>query len=673
MNNPLLLAGSPLAFAHLEASLVAPAIDAALADVHEKRAALLASADNDAPFLNTLDRLTDQLDWAYGVVSHLESVLPDPNLRESLGKAQPKASAVWAALASDKLLYDRILAFRTSPFGASLTGVEGRFIDKTLDGLRRSGAALSDDERSRLQAIDVRLGEVGLRFSQHVVDDADAWHLTLTGEDAVRGLPATYVNMTLKAGEKAEQAGYRFTLSAPLVSAVLSYGEHRPLREAIHRAWNARASEGARDNGPLVREMLALRREKARLLGFNDFADLVAVERMAKTGARAHEFVRGMRHDVEAQARKEHEDLMAFAAEKLGFTQTIEAWDVAFIAEKLRAERYAFDEELLRDYLPSDHVVTTICALIAELFGLRFVLCTDLPKWHEAVQVFRIFDEQDTERGIVWVDLFPREGKRDGAWMDGLRFAAPGQPHLAVVCGNMSPLEEGGIARLQHRDMETILHEFGHLMHHVASTVRIASLGGTRVAEDFVEVPSQFLENWGWEPLFLRRLGKHWKTGEAIPETLIEALLRTRTFRSATAAMRQLGFGEVDMSLHREFDPDGEGGGEGPVARARAILEEHSPTKLAPEHAMIASFHHLFGSPVGYAAGYYVYKWAEVIEADFFDRVREEGIFNGAFGRTLRDQVYAVGNAVDANEIVRQVLGRDADAAALLRRSGLGA
>jgi oligopeptidase A len=252
--------------------------------------------------------------------------------------------------------------------------------------------------------------------------------------------------------------------------------------------------------------------------------------------------------------------------------------------------------------------------------------------------------------------------------MDGMRLAPPGSPHLAIVCGNMSPLEEGGVARLQHRDMETILHELGHLLHHVATSVPLASLGGTRVAEDFVEVPSQFLENWGWEPVFLRRLGKHWKTGEAIPEELIEALVRTRNYRAATASMRQLGLGEVDMSLHREFDAHGSAS---PVAHAREILEAHSPTMLVPEHAMLASFHHLFGSPVGYAAGYYVYKWAEVIEADFFERVREAGIFNGHFGRRVLEQVYAVGNAIDANEIVRNVLGRDADPGALLRRSGL--
>ena len=668
MSNPLFTPGDVGAFAHLDPALVEPAIDAAIADVHAKRDALLASTENDEAFVRALDRMTDRLEWAYGIVGHLESVLPDPGLRDALGKAQPKASAVWASLATDKALHDRLVAFRASPFGAALDGAAARLVDKTIDGLRRSGAALSASDRGRLQAIDVRLGELGLTFSQHVVDDADEWHLTVSADDEVRGLPATYVHMTKAAAEKAGESGYRFTLSAPLVTATLSYAEHRPLREAIHRAWNARASSGARDNGPIVREMLQLRLEKAKLLGFSDFSDLVTVERMAKTGGRAHEFVRQLRVKSEAAAQREHDELVAYAHEKLGFSAELNAWDVGFVAERLRADRYAFDEEKLRDYFPSDHVLTTIFGLIDELFGLRFEPWLEAPKWHDSVEVFRIFDDARVERGIVWVDLFPREGKRDGAWMDGMRLALPGSPHLAIVCGNMSPPEEGGIARLQHRDMETILHELGHLLHHVASTVPLASLGGTRVAEDFVEVPSQFLENWGWEPVFLRRLGKHWKTGEAIPESLIEALLRTRTFRGATASMRQLGFGEVDMSLHREFDVHGTAS---PIARAREILEEHSPTKLVPEHAMLASFHHLFGSPVGYAAGYYVYKWAEVIEADLFERVKREGIFNGAFGRVIRDQVYAVGNAVDANEIVRGLLGRDADPDALLRRTGL--
>lgn len=667
MTNPLSTPGDCSAFAHFDAALVDPAIEAAIADVRAQRDALLASTANDLAFVQALDRMTDRLEWAYGIVAHLESVLPDPALRDALGKAQPKASAVWASLATDDALYARLEAFRSSPYGQALTGPALRLVDKSIEGLRRSGAALPPAERARLQAIDVRLGELGLTFSQNVVDDADAWHLVVTSEDELRGLPETYVKLARAAAEKAGVAGFRLSLSAPLVTAVLSYAEHRPLREAIYRAWNARASRGERNNEPIIREMLALRGEKAKLLGFSDFSDLVTVERMAKNGARAHAFVRELRAKSEEAAKREHDDLAAYAR-TLGFAGELAAWDVGFVAEKLRAERYAFDEERLRDYFPSDHVLKTIFDLLEELFGLRFEAWASAPKWHENVEVFRIFDEKQVERGIVWIDLFPREGKRDGAWMDGMRLALPGSPHLAIVCGNMSPLEEGGVARLQHRDMETILHELGHLLHHVASSVPFASLGGTRVAEDFVEVPSQFLENWGWEPVFLRRLGKHWKTGEAIPEDLIEALLRTRTYRAATASMRQLGFGEVDMSLHREFDAHGTAS---PVAHAREILEAHSPTTLVPEHAMLASFHHLFGSPVGYAAGYYVYKWAEVIEADFFERVREEGIFNGHFGRRVLDEVYAVGNAVDANEIVRNVLGRDADAGALLRRSGL--
>ncbi len=667
MTNPLLTPGDCQAFAHLDAALVDPAIDAAISDVALQRAALLASAENDAAFVHALDRMTDRLEWAYGIVAHLESVLPDPAIREALGKSQPKASAVWASLATDEALYTRLAAFRASPFGKALEGPSLRLVEKTLDGLRRSGAALPSAERERLQAIDVRLGELGLTFSQNVGDDADAWHMVVGDESELRGLPETYVKLARTAADKAGVSGFRLSLSAPLVTAVLSYAEHRPLREALYRAWNARASEGERNNEPIVREMLALRREKARLLGFTDFSDLVTVERMAKSGARAHAFVRELRSQSDTAAKREHEELVAFARTR-GLGGEIEAWDVGFVAEKLRADRYAFDEERLRDYFPSDHVLKTIFSLLDELFGLRFEVWASAPKWHEDVEVFRIFDEQSVERGIVWIDLFPREGKRDGAWMDGMRLALPGSPHLAIVCGNMSPLEDGGVARLQHRDMETILHELGHLLHHVASSVPLASLGGTRVAEDFVEVPSQFLENWGWEPVFLRRLGKHWKTGEVIPEDLIEALLRTRTFRAATASMRQLGFGEVDMSLHREFDARGAAS---PVARAREILEAHSPTKLVQGHAMLASFHHLFGSPVGYAAGYYVYKWAEVIEADFFERVREEGIFNGEFGRRVLSAVYAVGNAVDANEIVRNLLGRDADPGALLRRSGL--
>ncbi|HET6586009.1 MAG TPA: M3 family metallopeptidase, partial [Nannocystaceae bacterium] len=398
-------------------------------------------------------------------------------------------------------------------------------------------------------------------------------------------------------------------------------------------------------------------------------------DRMAKTGARATAFVAELRERTEAAFAREQADLLAFRREIEGpQAPRLEPWDVAYWAEKQRRMLYDFDEEALRPYFALPRVVEGVFAVAQRLYGVTFEPEPALPVWHPDVQTYRILDQDGARLGAFYVDPFPRETKRDGAWMNGLltgRLTERGlEPHLGLVCANVTPPLPDRPALLDHREVETIFHEFGHLLHHLLSRTTVRSLGGTNVAWDFVELPSQIMENWCWEREALDLFARHFETGETIPEPLFAAMQRARTFRAASAMMRQLGFCDVDLTLHTAWD---EQDNADVVGVARRIMQRYSPTALPPEYAMIAGFGHLFAHPVGYAAAYYSYKWAEVLDADAFDRFLQEGLFSRTVGDSFRRNILEQGDTRDPAELYRAFRGRDPDVRPLLRRSGLPA
>jgi oligopeptidase A len=446
------------------------------------------------------------------------------------------------------------------------------------------------------------------------------------------------------------------------------------MRRKVYEAFIHRATEEKHDNRPIMRRILELRGEKARLLGYRDFADLVLEDRMAHAGDRAQQFLADLRHKTEEHFKKENADLLAFSGKA-----ELQPWDIAYYAEKQRAALYDFDEEALRPYFPLESVIQGMFEVVHRLYGISVVETKGVPVWEPHVKYYEIYDQTRPGGmdliGAFYADWFPRENKRGGAWMDTLITAeAHGgeadrqDPHLGLICGNLTPPSQDTPSLLNHREVETIFHEFGHLLHHCLSRVELRGFAGVNVAWDFVELPSQIMENWTWEREALDVFARHYLTGASIPGELLEKMRNARNFRAANAQMRQLGFGLVDLALHREISP---GSNVDLLSFARDILQQFSPARLPEDYAMIVSFTHLFASPVGYGAGYYSYKWAEVLDADAFTQFQKTGIFSREIGGRFRDRILSRGNSEDPAELYRSFMGRDPDPNALLERSGL--
>ena len=500
-----------------------------------------------------------------------------------------------------------------------------------------------------------------------MLDSTNAWELNLGGEEQLAGLPPSAIEAARASAESKGQTGWRFTLRGPSYVALMTYLDDAGIRRDTYHAQTTRATAGEHDNRPILARILELRRAKASLLGFADFADFVLVDRMAHTGARAEAFLDDLTKKTAPIFECENLALEVFAGREL------QAWDVGYYAEKQRKALYDFDEEELRPYFPLESVVAGMFEIVGRLYGVRVVEQNGVPAWDAAVKYYEIRDERSGALyGAFYADWFPRENKRGGAWMDslitGVARADGLDPHAGLICGNLTPPLGGRPALLTHRDVETIFHEFGHLLHHCLSQVEVRTLAGTNVAWDFVELPSQIMENWCWEREALDLFARHYETGERIPEDLFQKMVRARNFRAANAQMRQLSFGFVDLALHRDYDPARDGD---VIAYSREILQRFSAAKLPPDHAMAASFTHLFASPVGYGAGYYSYKWAEVLDADAFSRFRREGIFNRDAGMAFRTRILERGDSEDPAELYRAFMGRDPDPNALLERNGL--
>ncbi len=671
--NPLLSIQFRISFDRLRAEHVEPAVTTHL---REARARLDALANDPGPrtFENTLarlDEITEPLDYSMGVVKHLESVATFPELRDAYNRVQPEVSAFYSSIPLDAGLWKAIQAYAATDQAQALNGTRKRFLVKTIDTFRRHGAELDPAGKAKLEQIDVELARLTTRFSQNTLDSTNAFELVLTDEARLAGLPESARAAARESAARKGVDGWRFTLQAPSYTPLMTYLDDAGIRREVYHSYCVRATSGDWDNRPLLRRILELRRAKAELLGFQHFADLVLHDRMAHTGARAQAFLRDLKGKTEAHFVRENRELLEFRRALEGSAAPeLEPWDVAYYAEKQRAALYAFDEEALRPYFPLDRVVAGMFEIVGRLYGVRVAEDPGVPAWDPQVRSYRIYDRDGGFLGGFYADWYPRENKRGGAWMDALLTGFPpgGKPHLGLICGNLTPPVGDKPALLTHREVETIFHEFGHLLHHLLSRVEIRSLAGTNVAWDFVELPSQIMENWCWEREALDLFARHYQTGEPIPEDLFQKMRRARTFRAANAQMRQLGFGFVDLALHIDYSPGRDGD---PIAYTRGILQEFSPAKLPPDHAMVAAFTHLFADPVGYGAGYYSYKWSEVLDADAFTRFRTDGIFSPEAGRRFRESILERGDSEDPGELYRQFMDRDPDPNALLERSGL--
>ncbi len=674
-DNPLLDLADPLPFDRIRGEHVEPAIRALLAEAQGRLDALARGSGGARTYddtLGALEGVTERLELAMSVVSHLESVATTPELRKAYNDVQPEVSAFESSIVLSEGVWTALQGFAATGEARALDGPRRRFCDKTIAHFRRNGAGLDEAGKRRLSEIDVEIATLALKYGQNVLDATNAFELVVDDRARLAGLPEQAVEAARESAAQRGLAGWRFTLQAPSYLPALTYLDDAALRERLYRAYNSRAASGDLDNGPVVAKILDLRREKANLLGFASFADLVLEDRMAKTGGAARRFIDLLREKTEPFFAKENADLLAFRSEVAGAgLPEMMPWDVTYYAEKLRRARFDFDEEALRPYFPLARVIEGIFEVARRLYGVRVEPWEGAPVWHPSVRAYVLREADGSTGAAFYVDVAPRESKRDGAWMHGLFTAVPGEPrprigrHIEVLAGNLTPPLGDRPALLSHREVETLFHEFGHLMHHASSRVPVRSLAGTAVAWDFVELPSQIMENWCWEREALDLFARHHETGAPIPDELLSRMRAARTFRSANAMMRQLGFAETDLALHMDPRPADV------VEYARAIMARFSPVRLPDDHAMIASFSHLFASPVGYAAGYYSYKWAEVLEADAFSRFRREGLFSPEVGAAFRGGVLARGDSEDPAVLFRDFMGRDPRLDAILERDGL--
>ena len=670
MSNPLTKISFRIPFDQIKAEHVEPAIDELLADAQNSLDELVASS---APrtFANTLlelEKVTEKLEHAMNIVGHLEGVATYPQLREAYNKVEPRVSAFYSSIPLNAGLWRQVKTFAATDEALALGGTKARFLKKEVDGFRRSGADLDDAGKARLTEINVELARRTTKFSENVLDATNAFEYYIEDETGLAGLPPSAVDAARQSAESKGREGWRFTLQAPSYVAVLTYLDDAAVREKLYRAHSTRARGGEFDNSENIAAILELRKEKAQLLGYANFADLVLEERMAKTGEQAMAFVRNLKARTDETFDRENEELRQFAG------KDPRPWDVGYYAEKMRQARYDFDEEELRPYFPYEGVLRGMFEITGRLYGIRVEKQSGVAAWDEGVDYYTVYDSDDSAMGSFYADYFPRENKRGGAWMDAFITGEPTPdgftPHLGLNCGNLTPPLGDKPALLTHREVETIFHEFGHLLHHLLSRVEIKSLAGTRVALDWIELPSQIMENWCWEREALDLFARHYETAEPIPAELFQKMVRAKNFRAANAQMRQLSFGTVDLALHTEYDAAADGD---VMAYARLLLDSFAPVPLPGEHAMIAGFTRLFSSPVGYGAGYYSYKWSEVLDADAFTRFASQGIFNSKVGRAFRENILAKGDSEEPEELFRGFMGRDPDAEALLRRIGLAA
>jgi len=621
--------------------------------------------------MRPLDTLTEPLDRAMGVVEHLESVASTPELRAAIGAVAPGVSDFRADLHANRDLWKRVEQLAASHEARLLDKAQRRFLSGWQTTLRRCGAGLDAAGKERLAAIQRELGALTTRFAQNVRDATNAFELVITSGEELRCMRFPAVRKARASAEGRGISGWRFTLDPTSYWAVMQDLPNAALREQAYRAYVTRAAAGPFDNRPLISRTLDLRRQMAGLLGYENFADMTLSGRMLGSSALALAFLTGLRQRFEPRFLREREDLGEYhgrVAQRSAMS--LQPWDVYFYASRQAGsvEAYCIPES----YFSLEKVTAGLFEIARRLYGIRIHEETSAASWNSEAKCYSIRDEDGTLLGGFYTDWFPRENKRGGAWMDGVLTGGPSplgfRPHLGVICANVTRPSVGWPTLLTHRDVQTIFHEFGHLLHHCLSRVEIRALSGTNVAKDFVELPSQIMENWCWEREALDLFARDRQTGLPIPDRLLWDAARGRRFLSAAGQMMQIGIGVLDLLLHTSYSPETDGNA---IDYSRRVLEPYSLTSLLPEDTSVASLTHLFARPLGLGASYYSYKWAELMAADAFTRFRAAGILSVEVGREFREKVLARGGGEDPSVLYRDFMGRDPDAEAFLKREGL--
>ena len=676
-DNPLLDLGGLPRFPEIRPEHVEPALDAMLARNREERERLLARGEPFSwdGFAQPMEDMEEWLHRLWSPVSHLNAVMNSDALRAVYNRCLPRLSDYHAELGQDERVYRAYRAIAGDASFAALTAAQRRIIEHTLRDFRLSGAELGAADKTRFRQIQQELSVLTSRFEENVLDATNAWELLVEDQADLEGLPESSRAAARQEAEQEGKAGWKFSLHAPSYVAFMTYSDRRQLRERMYRAYVTRASgqdsDGARwDNSGIIRRLLELRAEEARLLGYPDFASLSLVTKMAKSPGEVMDFLRGLAARSRPAAQRELEELRAFAAAEFGVS-VLEAWDIAYYSEKLRERRYAFSDEDLRPYFPLPQVISGMFAVVERLYGLEIRQLETAQVWHPDVRFYEIRDAHREVRGRFYMDLHPRPEKRGGAWMDDCisRKRTPQGVQIPVaflVCNFTAPVGNDP-ALLTHDEVTTLFHEFGHGLHHLLTRVDYVGVSGINgVPWDAVELPSQFMENWCWERQALDGLARHYRTGAALPQDLYDKMIAARNFQSAMQMVRQLEFAMFDMRLHSDFDVSGKKSVQELLREVRTEVAVMFP----PAYSRFEnSFSHVFAG--GYAAGYYSYKWAEVLSADAFSKFEENGIFDHHTGEDFLHCILEQGGVYEPMDLFVRFRGREPKIDALLRHSGL--
>ncbi|MBY5269285.1 oligopeptidase A [Spiribacter salinus] len=679
MTNPLLETDALPRFSDIRPEHIQPAVEQVLAD---NRAAIEVITAQPGPhtwytLVAPLEQLEDRLEKVWSPVSHLNAVMNTEALRAAYNACLPALSAYHTEMGQNAALYGAFRELSESEDYERLEQDQRQSVDNALRDFELAGVALEDEAKTRYAAIAARLAELASKFQENLLDATDAWHWDTPQADDLAGIPDSALGVMKQKAEQAGVDGWRVTLDMPVVQAVLAHAHNRHLRQRVYEAFTTRASDtgpnaGQWDNHPLMAEILDLRQEQAELLGYPNYAELSLAPKMAESADQVIAFLEDLAERAVPAARAEYAELEAFAKTFDGRTQ-LEAWDVGYYSERLREARYQLSPEDLRPYFQADQVMAGLFAVVQRLFAVTITERTDVDTWHDDVHFYEIHDADGDLRGQFYTDLYARSHKRGGAWMATARgrmgHGGALQTPVAFLTCNFTPPVGDKPALITHGEVETLFHEFGHGLHHMLTRVDAASVAGINgVAWDAVELPSQFLENWCWEREALDLFAAHHETGEPIPETLFERMTAARNFQAAMQMVRQLEFSLFDLRLHVEHD---RATGERIFSLLEAVRDQVAVVRPPAFNRFPNSFAHIFAG--GYAAGYYSYKWAEVLSADAFARFSEEGIFNPVTGRAFLEHVLEKGGSEDAAKLFRDFRGREPSIEPLLKASGLAA
>ncbi|OCH04201.1 oligopeptidase A [Aliivibrio fischeri] len=679
MSNPLLTFTDLPPFSQIKPEHIQPAVEQAIADCRAKIEDVLASDVTPSweSIIVPLAETDDRLSRIWSPVSHLNSVKNSEAWREAYEACLPELSEYGTWVGQHKGLYEAYKSIKESEAFTSLSQAQQKTIIDELRDFDLSGIGLPADQQKRYGEISKRSSELSSNFSNNVLDATMGWSKHITDEKELSGLPESAMAAAKAAAEAKELDGWLLTLEMPSYLPVMTYCDNKPLRKEIYEAFVTRASDrgpnaGKWDNSAIMEEELQLRHEIARLLGFGSYSDKSLATKMAESPTQVLGFLNDLATKAKPQGEREVEELKAFVKEEFGIDE-LDLWDITYYSEKLKQKLYQISDEELRPYFPESKAVSGLFEVLNRLFGMTVVEREGVDVWHESVRFFDIFDSTNTLRGSFYLDLYAREHKRGGAWMDECRVRRLTQegelqtPVAYLTCNFNKPVG-GKPALFTHDEVVTLFHEFGHGIHHMLTQIDVASVSGINgVPWDAVELPSQFLENWCYEEEALAFISGHYETGEPLPKEMLDKMLAAKNFQSAMFILRQLEFGLFDFTLHTNFDPELGG------RVLETLAEVKAKVAVLPSvewNRFSHSFGHIFAG--GYSAGYYSYLWAEVLSADAFSRFEEEGIFNTETGQSFLNNILEMGGSEEPMELFKRFRGREPQVDAMLRHAGIG-